>query len=238
MTKCPICGADTQRIEHAQGGGGFVASGPWQQRDLKTYASGDAVPAGSQLERRQPARPPAVTDVKVTFLYSVGSLFVLFIAGLILAIITGELHVLIGFSIAGVVAFVAAWFLLLVQGQRLLWLVETITGRDLDHDSHTGKPPAIRKTVRIERRTPDGQHRDYHETYLEEYQCEAIADALFNNGLTFSRRNLCPDCFPSELYTQVRNNLVRGGYLVPTSSAANAALALTEDGVAFFEQFL
>lgn len=106
------------------------------------------VPAGVKFERRQPARAPGREDVVVNWMYSLGSALVWTLAGVVAAVLIRQTWPIIAGICLGVASFVLLWFTLLFESRRLLWLMETVTGKDLDGDQQVGKPdpPVILRT--------------------------------------------------------------------------------------------
>jgi hypothetical protein len=218
---------------------GIVASGggDWRRREGQAMAAGQvAVPVGASYEKKQPARS---SDVRETAAYSAGSALVLAIAGFVFAVLAQDARVFIVFLILGVIAFVVLWFVLMWESRRLLWVVERITGRDLDGDGHQGQPKTnvtVSKTVRIA--LDDGKQVLYRESGLEDYEVERVAYAILDDDAPFSRRALCVEhnCFPAEIYGRVRALWIRAGLVAAVTEAANAAVDLTPAGEVFLRQ--
>ena len=66
----------------------------WREIEGVSYGLGPAIPPGMELERRKPARDPALTDVATAAGYAVGSFVALLFAGVVLATITRDVNVL------------------------------------------------------------------------------------------------------------------------------------------------
>ncbi len=197
------------------------------------------VPAGVTFERRQPARAPGREDVVVNWMYSLGSAVVWTLAGVVAALLLRQKWPIILGICLGVASFVLLWFVLLFESRRLLWLMETATGQDLDGDWQVGQPTTdvnVRKTVRVA--LDDGEQVLYRESGLEDYQVEAVAYAVLDGDAGFSRRSLCVEhnCFPAEIYGRVRLLWIRAGLLEPVTEAPNAAVNVTAVGYDFLRQ--
>jgi len=100
-----------------------------------------AIPAGAELSRQEPARPATfAADLLVPLGQAVTSGLLL---GGLAAFVANRagyhdwpaLWLGLGLGISAV-----AWLVLLGQHRRLLWAIETVTGKDLDKDGKTGKP--------------------------------------------------------------------------------------------------
>ena len=66
----------------------------WREIEGVSDGLGPAIPPGMELERRKPARDPALTDVATAAGYAVGSFVALLFAGVVLATITRDVNVL------------------------------------------------------------------------------------------------------------------------------------------------
>jgi hypothetical protein len=108
---------------------------------------GAAPAAGTAYERKQPAQRARREDVWVVALFSVGSMLVLWAAGVVLALVMMDGRWVRWMAVAGVGVGVVLWFVLMLESRRLLWLAERVTGRDLDGDGHTGRPEKASKPI-------------------------------------------------------------------------------------------
>lgn len=156
MFQCTNCGTKYY-LSSAEGTGSDVAtrlaSNGWTRQERTVLASGNiALPAGASYTRRQPARAPATSDVKVTLAYSTGSAAILSSASAVLALMAGKFWVFTAGLALGAVVAVILWFTLMFGSQRLLWLTEEISGQDIK-DGHRGRPPGPRPETRGKGRT-------------------------------------------------------------------------------------
>jgi hypothetical protein len=117
---------------------------PWQEKDQVTFAMGDAmVPAGTTLERKRPVGQPSQEHARANVLYVIGSFSVFFLGGAIIAVLLWEFNVFVWATFLGVLVAAVLWFALIWANQRLLWQVETLTGRDLNKDNSVGEPETV-----------------------------------------------------------------------------------------------
>jgi len=212
------------------------SGGDWRRREGQVMAAGQvAVPTGASYEKRAPARS---SDVRETIEYSAGSAGVLMVAGFVFAVLVQDSRVFVVFLILGVIAFVVLWFVLMYESRRLLWIVERITGKDLDGDGQKGQPPSVNVTKTVRIALDDGGQILYRESGLEERQAERVAYAMLDDGVPFSRRALCVEhnCFPAEIYSRVRALWIRAGLVAAVTEAPNAAVSLRPAGEAFLRE--
>lgn len=123
IDRCPKCGYNL-RADHLLSGAlgeSVLVDQGWYSVEGRSFASGDALPAGTELERRKPARAPQRDDVVVAFLWSAGTWFGLLVAGVMLAFVFGDGVWAVRGVVAGVGVALVLWFSLLRQGQALLW---------------------------------------------------------------------------------------------------------------------
>lgn len=110
---------------------------------------------GYDYEKRQPAREPSLQgDVLVPAAQSL-------LTGLALGIPSSAVMGMLGYdtatslatgAIIGLSAISVTWLIKMDAHSRLLWLVESVTGRDIDGDGETGEPEPVAKAdpVRLE----------------------------------------------------------------------------------------
>ncbi len=146
MSKCPTCGADTTRIEHAVGGG----SGVWQPVPGAAYTAGDLViPPGAELMRRQPAAEPRPAHAVTALINAAGTFVVLAFAGGVLALLSWSWWpAKLGLA-AGAILSVIVWLVSLQRHADLLWKIERITGLDINRDGATGEPQVIERYIPV-----------------------------------------------------------------------------------------
>lgn len=110
---------------------------------------------GYDYEKRQPAREPSLQgDVLVP---AAQSLLTGLAIGVPSAAVMGMLGYDTGASLAtgaaiGLTAISVTWLIKMDAHSRLLWLVESVTGRDIDGDGETGEPEPVARPepVRLE----------------------------------------------------------------------------------------
>jgi len=154
MSKCPTCGADSQRIESAVGGGSGIAP-PWQAIPGQTMAAGDiTVPPGMRYERRTPAAEPKTAHVATALGYAIGTLAVALITSALLALVTWSLNPLKIGAVIGGIAAALVWIANLLINTQLLWKVEELTNLDINRDGAKGPPPEPPEPIIQERFIP------------------------------------------------------------------------------------
>ena len=116
---------------------------------------------------------------------------VLLLGGPIFALRGGQLWAWAGRigGVCGVLSWAGATVWLVIDHRKLLWAVETTTGRDLDGDGKAGKPSVVR--VKLERDGP-GQRLRVVDLPVTDAQLYAVAVAL-DTGATFGRPSLVDD---------------------------------------------
>jgi len=176
----------------------------WTKRDEKTYGLGAAMPAGASWERRQPSRTAELAgDVLVPAMQAI-------ITGLVGAVVGGLVGGSPGAGLtSGAVVFGLAWLVLLLDHRNALWVIERVTGADLDGDQVVGKPEAPPPTtVRVElrERHNGGQRLRWIDLPVGDDKLAAVAEAI-QDGASFSRRGL------SEVLTQGDYDKLSGAML-------------------------
>lgn len=154
---CPHCGKSIicdVVISKAGKPSGFIGS---TRQTFKHSLPGATATApalfdGYDYEKRQPAREPNVhADVAVPALQSV-------ITGVLSGGITSALMSWLAYDsqtaiatggAAAMLTTAGMWLLRMDTHQKLLWLVEVVTGRDIDGDQEIGKPEPV-DPVRLE----------------------------------------------------------------------------------------
>jgi hypothetical protein len=147
MANCPHCGkpiAVTLTKSGASVPAGYILNG---RQVFHAAATGPAAPAalyeGYDYEKRQPAREPSLQgDVLVPAAQSL-------LTGLALAAPAAALMGLLGYEAntaiftgggVGLLGATGMWLLKMDAHSQLLWMVEKITGRDIDGDDAVGAP--------------------------------------------------------------------------------------------------
>jgi len=165
----------------------------WQT--LRHQADAMAQPGGIRTyEIPSPVRATLASDVGVPVLQAaaigasvglVGGLGVLLLGGPIADLRGGELWVWAGRigGLAGVLALAVATFVFVLQHRRLLWIVETMTGLDLDGDGERGEP----LSVPVELVDREGRKMRRFDLPLSNAELQAVATAVLRNGKAFSR---------------------------------------------------
>lgn len=225
MAKCPECGA-----EH---GIGAEMQRMYAERHGTVVAAGDQVVApGSEWWRERPARAPGLrSDVGVNLGLAVGSFALIAVGSVILAVVSGEWDGLrYGIALAVVIGLVT-WFWLLIDGRGLLRETERVVpGPGVVADN--GGDVVVRRRLKTEI-ADNGRTMVDHIESLEEDQLVLVGRRLMS-GSPFSRRNLCPSCFPDELYGGVRREMLDRGFLRSLGGGVNSRVELTGKGKALF----
>ena len=203
MATCPVCGASSDLIEHAVGGGG----GSWVQQASATFGSSamSSLPdsgatrqalegaGASEWEWRRPVRAAQTSDVIVVGMWAAGTFLVLLIAGALLALLSGQWAWLLRGVGLGLVGMVGLWIVLLWDSQRQLWQVDRIK---------RGVPAAERSKVVTEKVevTLSDPHREPGDPVLQVFELpisreklESVARAVLKGGARFSRPCLCDE---------------------------------------------
>jgi hypothetical protein len=144
---CPNCGFP-------------VLGGGWQKREYKKFDFGSeaaflerdrgfTVPAGVEWEKKMPAREANMqSDVFVPLVQSL-------VTGLCAGVGCGAIWDIPVGLVIGAASTGICWLLLMGEHRRLLWIIETIKGVDLDGDGEIGEPT----TTRIEVDITDGKKK-------------------------------------------------------------------------------
>lgn len=224
--QCPRCG---QQIT--------IPSG-WERRDYTPFGAGVvAVEAGTEYERRRPARDASLeSDVAVPASQSAITAVILGCGAGAVAAVTGAPEpFLIGIAL-GAGAGAIAWLGLLADHRRLLWEIETATGIDLDGDGDVGEPEPKTRLEIIERQ---GNHTrvSWVDLPLDEEQKTRLAMALLIQKRRFSRRDLS-DIIDEEHYSDVLQIMLDAGLVTPRGESLNAGVELSSSGRAYLKRHL
>jgi hypothetical protein len=104
---------------------------------------------------RQPARAATVeSDVVVPLFQSAitGGLISL-ATGLSVKALGYPEQALLGGGVVGLLSFGVSWWYLLQDSRKLLWQIEELINRDLNHDHQIGTPKTLRVEATVERET-------------------------------------------------------------------------------------
>lgn len=204
--KCPYC-KGRLAIQSVRGNSpikrGFKRQA-WQEFHLDMGSEDAPVLAGTSFTRRQPARAASVeSDVKVPFFQAMICGAIASLATLLGGVgLAAKQHwawwIPPGAALTAFVAVMAlAWASLLGAHRQLLWLVEEITGQDLDQDGETGQP---REPEPFLVEWTDGQNRrqERHHWPVPEEQVREIAKAHLMQGANLSKREIAKHTSLSE----------------------------------------
>lgn len=190
----------------------FVDSGwkreRWQEFGYSVPAAlgTESAPApmpGATYTKRQPARPASVeSDVLVPFWQAVISAV---LGGVLVLVITVFLSIenewslwVPPLSFLGATALIlfCAWLWRLGAHCKLLWLVEMITGKDLDQDGQKG-PPRQAEPFCVEWTDRENKRKEKHYWPVPEAQIREIGQAHLR-GVNLSKRELAKHTSLSE----------------------------------------
>lgn len=178
---CPTCGRPwgTNR-------------GGWNRLETWTAAVGQVIQSGATYERREPSR---MGNVQSDLVLPVGQSGVTAVVGLLAGAVGAYLlntSLVGGVALAllgAAAAFSLTWLVLLSDHRRLLWIVETITGEDVDHDGIVGEPPVVK--VELRERHAGGDRWAFLELPISEEKLADVARAVLVARQNFSRPELC-----------------------------------------------
>lgn len=175
----------------------FEMSVPWQpSHSVAAMPQQPETPQFSEATRRSPARPATVEgDFAVVALQAIGC----GVAACILSIgVVVKWHwpwwtplMVLGGGSA------VAWFVLLVGQRKHLWIIETITGRDIDGDGAVGEPRQAEPFV-VEWESKEGKSIKRETWPISEEQVREIAEAHLRRGKRLSKRELAKHTSLSE----------------------------------------
>ena len=171
---------------------------------------------GGSWERRQPARRAEFG----------GDVLVPLTQGLITGVAAGAVGGLLsgswtGAVVAGVCVFCITWVTLLIQTRAGLWIIERVTGQDLDHDGVVGEPPQNEThrshsppTVRVELSQDDenGHRLRWVELPVSDEKLQSVAREVLQNGASFSRPGLTGTLSQNEFH-RLAGAMVKAGLL-------------------------
>lgn len=141
---CPKCG-----YKLYQPGNGWSELKTFEQSTALTIPdSANNAPNFAAAYRKTPFRKLEMTsDVWVPLAQS-------FISGVLATGVFGVVSSVLGWvewyvaPVTGIVVVGLSWLVLLWAGRAMLWVIEEITGMDIDHDGHVGQPE--KRTIKIE----------------------------------------------------------------------------------------
>jgi hypothetical protein len=129
---------------------------------------------------------------------------------------------------AGALVAAAYWFSTLASWRRVVYAVETATGRDWDGDNRIGEPDEPGEPIRIEVASEDGRHVEFIDLPASQEQLIRLAEGLLN-GATLSEAAWtgAGNIFTRAEFAQLRNELIRRGLAAwnnPKTPARGATL--------------
>lgn len=188
---CPTCGQ--------------ALKGDWVHQEGLTVAMGKALQSGGSYERKAPAR---VGDLRSDLFLPLGQAIVTALVGTIVGGILGGWR--LG-AVAGGVMFAISWLLLLWDHRRAMWMVEYITGQDLDRDGAVGKPQRVRVEL-VEDHRGGGRLR-FLDLPITEAKLREVAQAVLQGNASFSRRGLAEVLTQAD-YERLARAMIEAGLLV------------------------
>jgi hypothetical protein len=175
MAVCPHCG---KQIQLTKPGNRRRFSPQWSQaqqfQSVQPSIRPNAMQDVAEYHRETPARPPNVeSDVAVPALQSVGW-------GIAAAVASVSLPLFYGWPwytplITGTVATPLAWTLTTAGLRRGLWVVESVTNRDINQDGAVGKPETAEVLLTVTEQGATGN------TTRAKRQRIAVAPGLFQS---------------------------------------------------------
>ncbi len=224
LPRCPLCNQPTRTL----------APG-WERVRWQPMAHGGVVAQpGTTYTKSEPARTANLeSDVVVPALQSIITGAFLGLAGFALPLLFSiDRAPAVGLATGGLSTF-ATWWWLLKDHNASLWIIEEVTGQDIDHDGYVGKPPE-RRLVTVEVKKRKG-YLHYVDTPLTDDEWEDIAEAVLIDGVTFSRRKLADaGVLIQEHYPAVMEPMLRAGLLRRYGNGVE----LTPVGRSFLRQYL
>lgn len=194
----------------------------------------------AEVTRSTPARPATVeSDFKVVALQAAGCAIAAFLPALGLTIIKGWSWWIPPSALVG--AFSLSWFVLLFDQRKLLRIVETVIGKDIDGDGFEGQPqPEPEKPpFRIQVESEGGRVIRFDDLPVDEETMVQVAAAVLQRGCNLSRRELAgatnlSEEKANELLEQMR--FLR--YARYKGATGNAGTELTNKGSVLLEHLL
>ena len=190
---CPTCGK--------------AMEGDWEHRKSSTVAMGKVLQSGNSYERKAPAR---VGDLRSDLFLPLGQAIVTALVGTIVGGILGGWR--LGIVVGGVM-LATTWLLLLWDHRRAMWVVEYVTGHDLDRDGTVGEPDPQRVRVELVENHRAGRRIRFLDLPITEAGLRDVAQAVVQDGAAFSRRGLS-DVLSQNQYEQLARAMLAAGMLV------------------------
>ena len=219
MNKSLLCSNCAQALE-----------GNWESRESLSLAMGEVIQRGGSYERRVPAR---VGTLRSDLVLPLGQAIVTALVGTILGVILGGWRLGVA---AGGVMFAITWLLLLWDHRRAMWVVEYITGQDLDRDGAIGKPEPQQVRVELVEDHRGGGRLRFLDLPITEAKLRDVARAVLGEGANFSRRGL-GEVMSQADYERLARAMIKAGLLVDLpgnnrelSAAGRALLRRVSEG--------
>ena len=131
----------------------------------------------------------------------------------------------------GVIVWLAS---MVLSQENIIFILETFSRRDINQDSHIGKPPAP-APIRIDQRTANNAMRYDQIAAIDQRQLLRLAQHIVRNGRhSFSRRKI-RDIVQRDTYTQLRDELLECGFVSRDNEATNSTVTVTANGWRFFK---
>jgi len=134
---------------------------------------------------------------------------------------------------ASLLVMTIIWALLLGAHRRLLWLVEEITGQDVNKDGEVGEPDE----VHIWLTDPEKKTKKKTVLPVDEQTLRQVAKAVLRAGKPFSRRGL-KGILSDGKFRKLQEILLDEGWAIYKEGGPNAGIELTYPGMAVFRYFL
>ena len=219
--QCPNCG---HQINPTAGDWHPLAD--FQSTAIVPFPKNDAAQVGfkSAIRKTPFRKKDPVSDVLTPFAQA-------FVTGLMVTLCGSFLAALNGWQwysglLAGVIITFVAWVVLLYASHTMLWIIEEITGRDIDGDGHAGKPE---KRV-IELEVHEGQSTKIQTFPGEEKQVIRFALAVIRGG-TFSERTAQRSGYGVTNFTKMRDIFIQRRWAAWNDpNAPQQGVGLTETG--------
>ena len=145
--------------------------------------------------------------------------------------------VLKSFCIVSSVTAILVWLMLLKESREILWLVETLVGKDFDKDDSVGRPPDVNVEVinQQEGRTKSIKYSKLPVEITEE-DLTVIASIVIDKGRDFSRNNLSH--LSPKKYSALIKYLMKSGMMVFKNGKNKAnGVELTAVGRSLFKKY-
>lgn len=248
---CPDCG---HTFHIPEGQPVITPQGPFEK--MRSFQSSTrwnpsqtvpAIPHQPQLNieevtRSAPARPATVeSDFNVVILQAAGCAMAAFLPALGLTIMYEWSWWIPPSALVG--GFSISWFLLLIDTRKLLRMVETVIGRDIDGDGMVGQsqPPPRKPPLRIQVESKGGRVIQFDELPVDEDDEETmirVATAVLQRGCNLSRRELAKETnLSEERANELLEQMRRLGYARYKGASPNTGTELTNKGRVLLEHF-